>query len=157
MTAPKPRICVPERCGAGSPHQRMKADLQCEGWDVKTCLYPDPVVPASKDTSGSDSNEQEGEEGRGTPGQRKAAEGARAPQTPRAGRNGLATRCAAPHADEWETREATPTARRGGRPRSLSPETPAFLSLLTIVTTDKCHRILAADPAVVRPSRLKKL
>lgn len=56
----------------------MKADLQCEGWDVKTCLYPDPVVPASKDTSGSDSNEQEGEEGRGTPGQRKAAEGARA-------------------------------------------------------------------------------
>lgn len=56
----------------------MKADLQCEGWDVKTCLYPDPVLPASKDTSGSESNEQEGEEGRGTPGQRKAAEGARA-------------------------------------------------------------------------------
>lgn len=126
------------------------------GREKPLCLFPDPVAPASKDTSSSDAKEQEGEEGRGTPGQRKE----RAPQIPRAGRKGLATQSAAPHADEWETREPTPhgPTRLVARPLSLSlsSETPAFLFLLTIVTTDKCRRILAAD-TVVRPSHLMEL
>lgn len=88
------------------------------GREKPLCLFPDPVAPASKDTSSSDAKEQEGEEGRGTPGQRKE----RAPQIPRAGRKGLTTQSAAPHADEWETREPTPhgPTRLVARPLSLS-------------------------------------
>lgn len=76
-----------------------------------------------------------------------------APQTPRAGRKGLATRRAAPHADEWETREPTTRPGKAGHPPSLSHGTLAALFLLTIATTaavvGKRCRLLAADPAVV--------
>ena len=112
------------------------------------------MVPGSKGSSGSDSNEGEGEGD--IP--REGKEGVR--QTPRTGRKGLATGCAGPHADEWETREGPEELVT--RPLSLSlPHTgdSDLLFLLTIATTaavvGRCCRLPAADSAPSGPRGLE--
>lgn len=108
------------------------------------------MAPASKDTSGSDSNEEEGAGGRGTPGEGRDQE-ARAPQTPEEGESGWGP--AARRLTRMNGKRANqPAGPAGLVTRPLFPATLAILFHLTITTTGKRCRLLAADPAVVYPS-----
>lgn len=70
------------------------------------------MARTNKGTSGSDSNEEEREGS--TPGREvRASEHRRG--------KGLETGCAAPHADEWETREPATGTGYAGHPPSRSP------------------------------------
>lgn len=63
---------------------------------------------------------------RDTSGEGRASEGERAPKIPRVGRKELATGCAAPHADEWETRESTTRPSEAGHRSPLLSLLPPY-------------------------------
>lgn len=89
----------------------------------------------------------EGECGRGTPGEPRAAEGARGsePLGREGGKDYNSVRSASSRADEWETREPARRLPDAVPALSLAPR-----RFLTIVTMSKSCKLFAADPALVR-------